>query len=263
QFAAVFDDQIAVQFLKTCVDQFGRMLEAPAGTVFAIDGVRRPYYLGCTSAARIAKLADGDVYTKTVSVVEALQQIGAPTLLPAQLTIRTPDGETARYAVWNPRHETLLPPCDYVLIRESATTKIRVPHARIADVVASDAPGVSPGAPLDELQWLLGALEEAMVDQLIGRAGAIGRRLNAGDEWSAMAQPLSAATRIRRVLSARRSRSRSRGTRSRSGTGSSARRCRRDTRKHADDREAPEHRHERIANTPTGPHDAPIAITHR
>lgn len=181
QFATAFDDQIATQFLKACIDQFGRMLEAPAGTVFAIDGVHRPYYLGRTSAARIAKLADGDVYTKTASIVEALQQIGAPTLLPAQLTIRTPDGETARYAVWNPRHETLLPPCDYVLIRESATTKIRVPHARIADVVASDEPGVAHGAPIDEIQWLLGALDDATAEQLTARASTMGRRLKLAD----------------------------------------------------------------------------------
>ncbi len=186
-FPELFEADLAVAFARTCLERFLALLDGPpvdAG-VIEVEGVRRPLYLGPRTAARLVAVArDGDVYERIVAAVEALQQLAAPTVFARPFSVHTPDGVTAIYAMWEPRAETLLPPCDYLLIRDSATAKIRVPQARIAEAVRLPGDDALRGVPLDERHWLLGAQDEATVARLLAHASSVGVRLTLNDPRS-------------------------------------------------------------------------------
>lgn len=184
-FPELFEDDLAVAFARTCLERFLALLDGPPADVIEVEGVRRPLYLGPRTAGRLVAVAqEGDVYERIVAAVEALQQLAAPTVFARPFPVRTPDGVTAIYAMWEPRAETLLPPCDYLLIRESATSKIRVPQARIAEAVRLPGDDALRGVPLDERHWLLGAHDEATVARLLAHASSVGVRLTLNDPRS-------------------------------------------------------------------------------
>ncbi len=172
-FHSMFEERVTEQYIARCLDVFMALLKGTRDEPFVIEGVRHPYHLGPKTARRVAGLAqDGDVYTRLVEIVQAIQQMD-----PAKpaFEVRTPDGETARYASWDPSVETLLPPCDYVLVVESDTHRIRVPQASIEELVAGD--DCVFGARFDEAQWLMGAQDEGTTIAIRERAMKLGRRL--------------------------------------------------------------------------------------
>lgn len=171
---SAFEHRVARPLVDRSVEVFRAMLDAPPAAVFVVEGYRRPYHLGRETARRIATLAataDGDAYARLGQVVASIQELTAPTVFPEPLRVRTPDGATGVYARWTPEEETLLPPCDFLLVTDADGVAIRVGAALVAEVVGPH------GARIDERQWLLGALGPNDAARVRERARAAGRRM--------------------------------------------------------------------------------------
>ena len=179
-FPRSFEEQIAPRFIHQSMDRFAALLGAKDKEVWAIEGYRRPYFVGVETASHAMGLAGSDFsegYLRLLTIAASIQRIDAGTTTPVARTIRTPDGAEARYAVWDPRRETLLPPCDYALVAGPvAGSYVRVAAADLARVVTA-SPGVMHGARVDEAQWLLGQLDEAGAEAVRVRAREVGKTL--------------------------------------------------------------------------------------
>jgi hypothetical protein len=179
-FQRSFEEEIAPRFIHQSMDRFKSLLGAEDKEVWTIEGYRRPYFVGVESARRALGLAGGDLsegYLRLLTIVASIQRIDAGTTSAVVRTIRTPDGAEARYAVWDPRRETLLPPCDYALVAGPvAGSYVRVAVADLERVVTV-SPGVMHGARFDEVQWLLGQLDEASAEAVRARAREVGKTL--------------------------------------------------------------------------------------
>lgn len=163
------------RFMSACVEAAVR---SPREDAFVVDGAVRPFYIGKDFAMLCAALSDTDAYASLAHAIGAVQLLAPPTKMPEAERIRTPDGEIASYVRWDPREETLVPRCDYVLVRESETTQIRVPRARVGQLVRHPTEdGVVFGARLDEFQWLMGAQDEQTARAITERAASLGARL--------------------------------------------------------------------------------------
>jgi len=179
-FQRSFEEDIARRFIHRSMDRFQSLLSAKDKEVWAIEGYRRPYFVGVETASRAMGLAGGDFsegYLRLLTIAASIQRIDEGTTSPVVRTIRTPDGAVGRYAVWDPLRETLLPPCDYALVVGSvAGSYVRVAAADLAHVLTV-SPGVMRGARVDEAQWLLGQLDEASAEAVRAKAREVGKTL--------------------------------------------------------------------------------------
>ncbi len=117
-----------------------------------------------------------------MQAIQSFQQLDPAS--PRPFPVRTPDGQTAVYAMWDPSNEALLPPCDFLLIRDSATRKVRVPQARIAEALHLPGDEALRGVPIDDRHWLLAAQDEATVVRLLEHARTVGVGLKINDPRS-------------------------------------------------------------------------------
>ncbi len=179
-FQRSFEDEIAPRFIHRSMARFEALLSLKDQEVWAIEGYRRPYFVGAQTASRAMGLAGGDFsegYLRLLTIAASIQRIDQGTTVPVARTIRTPDGAEARYAVWDPRRETLLPPCDYALVAGPvAGSYVRVAAADLERVLTKSH-GVTHGARVDEAQWLLGQVDEASAEAVRARAREVGKTL--------------------------------------------------------------------------------------
>ncbi len=168
-------EQVVPQVIERSLSKVPQLL-AQSDSVYAIEGHRRPVYLGGRTIKRLIGLAGAEqLYEKILEVSASIQGLGEGTFFASQLGICRGNVRWIQSA-WTVSVETLIPPCDYLVICVEGHAELTIPAARIAEVVTPH------GAPLDELQWLLLAVPQSDLPGLLARARAASRDPSAARE---------------------------------------------------------------------------------
>jgi hypothetical protein len=158
--------QVAPQLVRLALAEIPRLL-ASDGLVIAIEGRSITYFLGKTTLDRLLGLvAPKALYEKIVEVVASVQALAEdPETVVATLSTVSRDRRRWVEASWSPETQSVVPPCDYLVIGHGAES-YRVPSRRIADVVRPH------GTMLDDSHWLVLPVDEPARKALLERARA-------------------------------------------------------------------------------------------
>lgn len=171
-FASRYEARVAPRFVDSCIRTFVAIARGRREAT-TVEGHRRAYALGAKIANHLIDTAsDGDPYGRLVLSIAAFQRLAPPTLFPAPMRVRTPDGIIATYATWTPGPATLLPACDYVLVNSlEIGAKIRVPSDRLSAIASAHIDLA------DDAHTMCCALDTAAAEAIAGRADLVGKRL--------------------------------------------------------------------------------------